>query len=672
MNNGEFYVSREDNYIGENKSFPAEIYVKPFEENDLGNETSDYGKESTTLQTKSRRKRDGNAKSLVERVFNSIKGVATTATIVASTIVVTTTVASGVNVDYVDLDVGSDYLEYETKITDVAEDCFVVIAAPNEDDVEIEIEESGTHKGRIDGLKPDCVYTFSVVTRDKVFGNATHYKEDFRTKPKEPASPDVVYPPDTYEGKYKLPKIDVSLVDWSKKQLTLPIVFEKIEEKYYYTLTVTDAQGNLLQTVKGSESANAVIDISHTDALYKISFQIYGVGTNEERLIVSHDLAELELVCPTVTVTDIGLAGENKVKVDFTSANAERVVLHTEYPDGSSDDIELTMAEIERGYTHIAVPETATTVSVTPIIVFDNYTLSGATVTREFKDNLEVDASVDLSDSYMSIDFSIRSITRGATYLHVESPDSEAYNGDYEIWEGVASLYYEERAEQRFILYLTDDTGARLSNEVELTLDTTQPQQMPEYVMNYKNPNQIGVTYNEDGTINIYIDTDFECEDETYYWQVRLGKYMLRSRDKLIVFEHLPNDCYPIEYSVCFDKDGVQYSIMSITPSGTVNELYFNEHCVLLGNLFTMTVGEDTDIDISTITLISSDGQERKIAETDFIADENGERTATVEFDNVPEYVTIRLMIRPNSYAEEYVGKYGGSMYTHYENDLYP
>ena len=32
MNNSEFYTSREDNYIGENKAFPAEIYRKVIEE----------------------------------------------------------------------------------------------------------------------------------------------------------------------------------------------------------------------------------------------------------------------------------------------------------------------------------------------------------------------------------------------------------------------------------------------------------------------------------------------------------------------------------------------------------------------------------------------------------------------------------------------------------------
>jgi hypothetical protein len=272
----------------------------------------------------------------------------------------------------------------------------------------------------------------------------------------------------------------------------------------------------------------------------------------------------------------------------------------------------------------------------------------------------------------MSIESRINAIMNGATHLHVESPDDESCAGDHGIWDGKALVFYNERSQMSFTLYLTDDTGARLSNEVSITVDTTQIESSPEYVMNYRNPGDIGVTYNDDGTINVYVYTDFECEDEQYYCQVELGRYVIKSREKLVVFKNLPNDTYPIKYSVSYTKDGVQYSIMSVTPSGTVNELHFNEYCTLEGNVFTITVGDPPSIDVSNIKIISSDGQEKQITESDLVLNDAGDRVATLEFDIAPDYVTVCVMICTNSLGAEFVEEYGGSIYTPYETNVYP
>ena len=111
---------------------------------------------------------------------------------------------------------------------------------------------------------------------------------------------------------------------------------------------------------------------------------------------------------------------------------------------------------------------------------------------------------------------------------------------------------------------------------------------------------------------------------------------------------------------------------MSVTPSGTVNELHFNEYCTLEGNVFTITVGDPPSIDVSNIKIISSDGQEKQITESDLVLNDAGDRVATLEFDIAPDYVTVCVMICTNSLGAEFVEEYGGSIYTPYETNVYP
>ena len=309
MNNGEYYVSREDNYVGENKSFPAEIYRKVIEENSLGRETADRGREITTLQKRSgaeKRNKDGSNKTLIDKVFNSVKSIATTATVAVSAIVVSSTVmANTVNAELVDIDVGSDYVEYEMQISDMGEkdDCFVIVSSPSETIHESEIYENGLQSARIEGLNPEWEYTLSVVSRDGIVGDITCFQHKFQTEKHQEYAPDP--PPESYNGAYEIPDINNAAVDWSEKQMALPIVFENVDGKYFYRLRVTRENGALHRLIEGRESSIELIDISDEIDTYNFVFEIYGLGTNEEKLIISHDLGMRELARPTARVTDI-------------------------------------------------------------------------------------------------------------------------------------------------------------------------------------------------------------------------------------------------------------------------------------------------------------------------------------------------------------------------------
>ena len=85
MSQGEFYSANEYNAIQEYKHFPAESYKKLVEENKCGKEEADLGKETTSLQPRVRRRaQGGGAKTLIDKLFHSVRGVATAATVAAA------------------------------------------------------------------------------------------------------------------------------------------------------------------------------------------------------------------------------------------------------------------------------------------------------------------------------------------------------------------------------------------------------------------------------------------------------------------------------------------------------------------------------------------------------------------------------------------------------------
>ena len=675
VNNGEFYLSREDNYIGENKPFPAEIYKKPQEENPLGKEAADNGREITTLQKKRARAKngDGSAKSLVDRIFNSIKGVATTATVAVSAIVVTTTVITGaMNVEMSSIDVGSDYIEAQLEISDIGDDgCFAVLTASGELVEETEITEDGVHTVRFEGLLPECEYTLSVVSRSTVLGETVHLAEKLQTEKRQEYEPDPPEPPpDSYTGNLVLPDIGTAAIDWRTGEMTLPIQFEKIGDSFYYRLVVSDTDGNELQEIRGDDSITATVNITADVDEYKFTFEIYGVGESEVKLIASQELGTRTVARPTAEILGVSLVGQNLARVSFSLANADGLAIYIPFGE---EGLAITAGQhsIECGYIDVSLPDTAMEISITPIITVDGYELTLDSFTHVFETNLELEAIVDISTGTKGIKFYLKALTNAAYYLHVVNTDTgEEMNLDF--YGGFASMEYSEDALLNLSAYLTNDEGERLSNEVSLTVNTTAPTEPSDYIMNYKNPSEVGVTYNEDGTINVYVYTDFESEDESYYSRITLGEYTAVTRDKVTVFRGLPNTSYSINYSVCFERDGQTYMAMTVTPSGMVNESYLSIGYELIGDTLTMTVYDESVINLDSITVTALNGEQITLSAGDFTLDEYENRVATVTFATAPELVTVNAQVCPFARGLELIEEFEGSVYTEYTEEIFP
>lgn len=572
MNNGEFYTPREYNNTSEYMHFPAETYVKPFEENPLGPEEAKLGDEATTLQPTPKAAKGGAPKSLIDSIFNSIKGVATTATVaVAATVVTTTLVLAAPSVEMISLDVGSDYVEYEIQIDDLDEneDYAIVISTSNEEDVEIEIDESGTYKNRVEGLKPNWEYTLSLVCRGTSLGDVVHFSVKFQT-------------------------------------------------------------------------------LKHTEQLPDPPPEIPAYTP------------------PRVTVTGAEIIGINKIRIDFTHEGVtEKTALKFDilFGDMTTSTVALTADDLSRGYVETAM-ETSDTLTVTPITTATWYGEEKVTecesFTHTFPTTLTVDATVSFYDG--SVILYPVGIMNGAKYLSVRSTENP-----YEELQMLGStivLWYSTVGEITYTVYLTNDNGDVLSNEATVTVKTDLEIENPEYSFTYLNPGDINVTYNSDGTINVYLDTMFECDDPSVYYQITLGNYRYVSRDPIARIEGLSDATYPIYYDICVEVDGTLYSVFRTNPSGSVNEQYYYVEGLADGNTFKLTLFDEyMYVDPSYVRLVSSAGEELILGHGDLVYNSEGfYYKCEVEFTEEYEYVTVYAYVNSNLKTIDGIDGYIGDL----------
>jgi hypothetical protein len=573
MGQGEFYSSNEYNAVSEYKHFPAETYQKPWEENKCGKEEADLGRETTSLQPRAKKlKRSGEAQTLIDKLFGSVRGVATAATVAAaSTVVVTTLVTSAPQAELITYECGDTYITYEMQVGGLEEDgdYAIVLSTTNEEDRELGLEGDGVYRDRIEGLKPEWEYRLSLVEYDSILGEIRHFEIK-------------------------------------------------------------------LQTVKHSEQ--------------------------EPIPPPAPDPVPL----PSVTVTGAQIVGINKVRLYFTPSDvpdAGTVELDVLFGDASTARLVLAGEDIAKGYAELTMGSSAT-LTVTPTVVADSNGEMLRTVceayTHTFAQTFAVETMVGLYDG--AVTFYPIGITCGAEYVSVTS--SEAPGTAELVWlEDVIRLWYTTEDVITYSMHLSDDTGAVLSNTVTVTVDTSIVPPSTGYHMQTPNPGDVCITYNDDGTVNLYIQTKFESERAELYYQISLDSIRYVSRDPLARIEHIPDQSYALQYDVCMDINGVQYSIFSVSPSGMVNEAYFYLEYILENNALSLQIYKEAmHADMNSVRLVSSGGEEILLTEADFVYnDMSGSYDYEVEFSKQTDAVVISMMANPYYEGLESIDSYIGN-----------
>lgn len=122
------------------------------------------------------------------------------------------------------------------------------------------------------------------------------------------------------------------------------------------------------------------------------------------------------------------------------------------------------------------------------------------------------------------------------------------------------------------------------------------------------NPGNALVTYNADGTINIYRKVMFSCTNENVYLNAfiygnytddeQTGRrifgdcYDVISRSTYAIIENIPIKNYMLLYYIMFDYDGVSYTMYTEMPSGSIEfpDSYANAYVSISNNQTTVSV----------------------------------------------------------------------------------
>ena len=569
---GEFYQGNEYNSTAEYKYFPAEIYKISKEIGDSGKEEADLGAEITTLQKKSDKKTPPKSgeNDLVNKIFNSIKGVATVSTVAAVAVLGATTIAAQPSVELLQFSVGGDYVEYEMSIEDLQDDLryCIVISTSNEADREIWVEENGVYKDKADGLKPKWEYSLSFVGYDEYLGKTTYFEKKFQTSTVLPQEPE-------------LPN--------------------------------------------------------------------YQAG-----------------------ISAVTLSGLNEIRVDFWQLELDdacTLELLLGYGEGVEKSVvPISKQDTSRGYVCVDILENSLPVSVQPVIKYgeNDEILEFENYTFDLETSLEADISVDVKN--YKITYYLKGITNGATYVNVVNTQTQAEVDRQELYDDYVIVYYDSETTGvlEHTIFFTDEAGERVSDEFNVSVDVT-PQEMGEYTFNYKNSGEVGVTYNDDGTINVYIQTEFETADERLYYQVTLGDMRFQSREPTFVAVGLPCESYGLTYDICYDYNGIQYSVNCISVSGTVNEFWFEPftQATIVGNSVQLSIADyqAENVDLNSIRLVTSSGEEIQISEADFVYDEeNWQYVCVVDFVTDFEFVELYETCRPFADNMQGIDEYVGSV----------
>ena len=473
------------------------------------------------------------------------------------------------------------------------------------------------------------------------------------------------------------PKVDLLELNAGGTYVEYVISVAKMQSDLQYYVVISTSNEDDIRFLVGSEGVyNNKAEGLKPEWEYSLSFVSYDETwgervyfektfqtTKKTNDYPEEDLPEIPQYAVGISkVTAIAL---NEVRIDFWSKNLEAdctVELQIDYGNPNDNTtVMVTKRDLERGYVTLSILETATSFTVQPILKYgeNQEEMQFTAFESDLSNCFEVDVKVNTLTNQVLL--FLKGSTANASYVEISGSSNLQ---EYVMQE--ISIDYDSMLDLlEYTIVLTDEMGEKLTNEVNLTINIS-PQQVGGYVFNYKNPNDVGITYNEDGTINVYIKTDFESADEKIYYEVQLGNKRFISRESIFVAEALPDDIYTLIYRICYDYNGVQYYVNEIVPSGVVNEFYagYMPNYELVGNTFTITVYDYAlpMVDLDSFRIETSSGEEIQLLQKDFVYDaENGVYNLSVELINDFEYLNVYLNYHPFITNMEGIENYVGT-----------
>ena len=513
---------------------------------------------------------------------------------------------------------------------------------------------NGAFSARVEDLPPG---EFEIIVYGQVKGIETMLEKSTYVPP-------IFEPPTSYDGSYIAPSLSNSSVIWNDSSgyhtFKLHIECDDMPAAYKYSLSALDSNGNTLDYCEGRTAADVVLDIPVSSYDVSFVFEIIGIGTNSTSVIEKINLGEIDFSPASVEITDVAIPFINTYNIKYSILSSlsgaeiyEGLELVLNFADGTKNTVAISKGELNAGYI-----EYTTSIEITSIDATLTYTKAPGENVRmaSASENISTDASfnatqlVNFSSGYVL--FHPVGILDGATHMAVVSSENPTAPDiilieDIEPYAGYRS-YYSSGGDVTYTLYLCDEFGNALSNQVTATVDTTANGYDGSYSMSYCNPSDIGISYNDDGTINLYIDIDYPVLDGDAYYQIVIGEnHYFSFTSGVPVISGLPDEPCTVEFRVCKDIGGIPYVLYEIIPSGVINEadVAYRVDATKSGSTLNvnMTYLTDKDYDVNTpIRIVCSDGTELSMEYSELYNDTgNSMYVATFEVDAGITSITV-------------------------------
>ena len=355
-----------------------------------------------------------------------------------------------------------------------------------------------------------------------------------------------------------------------------------------YRIILTDELNNTYEYegIDATATINVPKDVLKLTITYQLIGKFNGLEKVYDEVIIDNQII---LNNPTITFNDaLTLSGVDEyeleyiINTDYEDLEEYNVIsFDITYSDNTNEVISINDFKVnEANSLNIKVPSFVNSISIeytlefkgnnglNPRVLVGTHTYE---LTNEYSLNRQLVSNID--STYVIFEFNYHFINEDTTIALKDLATNEVVVMDI----GSNQIFaYSDTAEttKEYSYYLSTLDGTSISSEQTITIDCSEV--TGEYNLDYVNPGDAVVTYNDDNTINIYLGAKFETSDPDICYAVLYTNYDTGESKEIsyttsgAIYENAPRSSYGIVYYVYKNVNGVLHILEEIYVSGGI------------------------------------------------------------------------------------------------------
>ena len=587
MKNSEYNFFEEVRKTQENQNYQAIQYSVVENESYLQKNETLLSEEFGHTKTKTNKVKENNGivKKLIQKVTEATSsfmgGIAATAVVAVSSVILFTNIlVKEPIIELIDIIAGQDYVTYNLLLDDISDNMdYYTIISNDFESYEYELIE-GENLNTISNLKLNTEYNLSVIgINNDNKEEIKYFNTTFSTKSYE------------YTATFNQLSSDEVVIEYGidSNILIFNTNFNNYgDDSLKYRIILKDPETSEKYIYDGSEEI-ALIDVPSNLTVFNISYELYGIYNGAQKVFETINVNDpLVISIISSDITDLTLTDINKYQLsllinsDFVEEEIYNSVnLLITYDDLTTNNIVIEDVLVnEKMNFEVLVPSYCKSFNI-------DYTIDLLGANGNNPRTITSSKEFTLENSYELIEMQVEtqdySITRFLFKYHFIDENTtlavkNAATGNVVmLYEGEDSIQIELNAStnvQEYTYYLSNINGEAIGKENAVSFEIQDVK--GDYNFQYINPGDAIVTFNDDDTMNIYLDTVFETEDSSIYYIVRYTNYNdgtvynIKYTESVAYLEDVPFSNYGIEYFVFKTVNGLEYQLQNIAVSGGI------------------------------------------------------------------------------------------------------